>query len=154
MTQWLVTGASGMLGRDLTAILSRRGESVTGLRHADLDLTDQDAVSAAIDRLEPDVVVNCAAWTAVDDAEGSEDKVLAVNGHGPAALASACGQTRCKLVQISTDYVFYGTGAQPYPEDGPVSPQTAYGRSKLAGERAVFGLRGYTENSGKTSCAR
>ncbi len=139
MTRWLVTGAGGMLGRDLVAILGRRGEAVTALDRAGLDLTDAAAVSAALAAARADVVVNCAAWTAVDDAEAHEEEALAVNGGGAANLAAACaaaGHTR--LVQMSTDYVFAGTSAQPYGEDDIPAPRTAYGRTKLAGECAVL----------------
>ncbi|HEX2819450.1 MAG TPA: dTDP-4-dehydrorhamnose reductase [Streptosporangiaceae bacterium] len=139
MTRWLVTGAGGMLGRDLVAILGRRGEAVTALDRAGLDLTDAAAVAGALAAIAPDVVVNCAAWTAVDDAEAHEEEALAVNGGGTANLAVACaaaGHTR--LVQLSTDYVFAGTSAQPYGEDDIPAPRTAYGRTKLAGERAVL----------------
>ncbi|MFD0887731.1 dTDP-4-dehydrorhamnose reductase, partial [Streptosporangium algeriense] len=83
-------------------------------------------------------VVNCAAWTAVDDAETHEDEALAVNGHGVRALAEACERLGALMIQPSTDYVFDGTAVEPYPEDAPTSPVNAYGRTKLAGERAVL----------------
>lgn len=137
MTKWLVTGAAGLLGRDLTGILSARGERVTGLARGDLDVTSPVSVRAAFDEHDPDVVVNCAAWTAVDDAETREDDALAVNGTGPANLAAACARTGAMLVQVSTDYVFDGTARTPYPEDAEPAPRTAYGRTKLAGEQAV-----------------
>jgi dTDP-4-dehydrorhamnose reductase len=139
MTRWLVTGAGGMLGRDLVAALERRGELVTGLDRPDLDVTDGAAVAAAVAAARPDVVVNCAAWTAVDDAEKHEERALAVNGGGPAHLAEACAAGGARLVQLSTDYVFPGTGQRPYREDDPPAPASAYGRTKLAGERAVLG---------------
>ena len=82
MTRWLVTGAAGMLGTDLVTALERRGDPVTGLDRAGLDVTDADAVAAAVARCRPDVVVNCAAWTAVDDAEAAEEQALAVNAGG------------------------------------------------------------------------
>lgn len=137
MTRWLVTGAGGLLGRDLTSLLAGLGEDVTGLTRAELDVTSAAAVSSAVETLEPDVVVNCAAWTAVDDAETREDAALAVNGHGPAHLAAACRRAAAVLVQVSTDYVFDGTAREPYPEDARPAPRTAYGRTKLAGEQAV-----------------
>jgi dTDP-4-dehydrorhamnose reductase len=87
MSRWLVTGAGGMLGRDLVIALERRGESVTGLSHSDLDVTDSAAVGSAVDRNQPDVIVNCAAWTAVDDAELREDQAFLINGIGAANLA-------------------------------------------------------------------
>jgi dTDP-4-dehydrorhamnose reductase len=86
------------------------------------------------------VVVNCAAWTAVDHAEASEEQALAINGGGAANLAAACAALGARLVQVSTDYVFAGDAARPYAEDGEPAPRTAYGRTKLAGERAVLGL--------------
>jgi len=136
-TRWVVTGADGMLGRDLVALLHREGELAQGLRRVDLDVTEASAVGALFARLRPEVVVNCAAWTAVDDAESHEEEALAVNGHGPANLAAACAATGTRLVQVSTDYVFGGTAGQPYREDAATEPRTAYGRTKLAGEQAV-----------------
>ena len=138
MTRWLVTGAGGMLGTDMVAVLTSRGEPVTGMNRAGLDVTDAAAVSDAIARCRPDVVVNCAAWTAVDDAEASEEQALAVNAGGAANLAAACAAVGARLVQISTDYVFAGDAGRPYAEDDVPAPRTAYGRTKLAGERAVL----------------
>ena len=135
-----------MLGRDLVTVLERRGEAVTGLSRSDLDITDAGAIREALARWEPAVVVNCAAWTAVDDAEASEDAALRVNGEAVAGLAACCAARGAALVQVSTDYVFDGLGREPYPEDGRPAPRTAYGRTKLAGERAVLeqpGLAGY-----------
>ncbi len=139
MTAWLVTGAGGMLGTDLVAALTASGEAVTGLDRAGLDVTDAAAVTDAVARARPTVVVNCAAWTAVDDAEATEEQALAVNCGGPANLAAACARTGARLVQVSTDYVFAGDAGRPYAEDDVPAPRTAYGRTKLAGERAVLG---------------
>ena len=105
MTRWLVTGAGGMLGADMVAVLTSRGEPVTGMNRAGLDVTDAAAVTDAIARCRPDVVVNCAAWTAVDDAEASEEQALAVNAGGAANLAAACAGLGARLVQVSTDYI-------------------------------------------------
>ena len=138
MTRWLVTGAGGMLGRDLTGLLRDRGETVTGLDRADLDVTNMAAVADAVAACRPDVVVNCAAWTGVDEAEAHEERALAVNGGGAANLAAACAVGRTRLVQVSTDYVFAGTSVRPYAEDDIPAPRSAYGRTKLAGERAVL----------------
>ena len=141
MTRWLVTGAGGMLGSDLVAALADRGEPVSGMDRASLDVTDGAAVADAIASARPDVVVNCAAWTAVDDAEASEEQALAVNAGGAAVLAAACagsGGSGTRLVQVSTDYVFAGDAGRPYAEDDVPAPRTAYGRTKLAGERAVL----------------
>jgi dTDP-4-dehydrorhamnose reductase len=142
MIRWLITGAGGMLGRDLLALLQRDGSQVTGLARADLDVVDPAAVRDAFRRARPDVAVNCAAWTAVDDAEAHEGEALAVNGSGTANLAAACAAGGARLVQISTDYVFDGTAPRPYAEDADPAPRSAYGRTKLAGERAVLGELG------------
>lgn len=138
MSRWLVTGASGMLAAELLGLLRARGESVVALTRDDLDLRDGRAVRDVVTGHGPDVVVNCAAWTAVDDAETHEREALAVNGHGVRALAEACERLGALMIQPSTDYVFDGTGTEPYPEDAPTSPVNAYGRTKLAGERAVL----------------
>ena len=146
MTRWLVTGAGGMLGQDLVTVLEGRGEAVAGLRHSDLDITDPGAVRRAVDQFQPAVVVNCAGWTAVDEAEAREGDALRLNGLAVGGLAAACAAHGSALVQVSTDYVFDGHASQPYPEDGSPAPRTAYGRTKLVGERAVLhepGLAGY-----------
>ena len=137
--RWLVTGAAGMLGRDLVDLLSA-DESVqlTTLTRADLDITDAAAVLAAVAGHE--VVVNAAAWTDVDGAETAEAAATAVNGTGVRHLAAACAAHGARLLHVSTDYVFPGDGTSPYPEDAPTAPVNAYGRSKLAGERAVAEL--------------
>ena len=137
MTRWLVTGAAGMLGRDLTALLAARHGEFTAFARADLDLTDADAVTAAVSSVKPDVVVNCAARTAVDAAEEHEAEALAVNGRGAGHLAAACANAGALLVHPSTDYVFDGHACAPYAEDAPTAPAGAYGRTKLAGEQAV-----------------
>ena len=133
MTRYLVTGAAGMLGHDLQSAL--HGRDVTALGRADLDITDPDAVDAAV--AGHDVVVNSAAYTKVDDAETHEDEAAAVNATGPALLAEAAVRHGAKLVTISTDYVFDGNGTAPYAEDAPTDPLNAYGRTKAAGEAAV-----------------
>ena len=131
----LVTGAGGMLGRDLVPVLREVAE-VTAADRAALDLTDTAALPDAV--AGHDVVVNAAAWTDVDGAETREAEATAVNGHAVAELARACAATGARLIQISTDYVFPGTGRAPYPEDAPTAPVNAYGRGKLVGERAVL----------------
>lgn len=137
-TTWLIAGAGGMLGQDVLARLGREGGKAVALdRHA-LDITDPDAVHDALGAHRPAVVVNCAAWTAVDDAEAREADALRVNGDGARNLAQACARTGAKLLQLSTDYVFAGDGTAPYPEDAPTGPRGAYGRTKLAGEQAVL----------------
>lgn len=138
MSRWLVTGASGMLATELLAHLAAAGEPVVALRRDDLDLCDGPAVRERVAADRPEIVVNCAAWTAVDDAETHEDEALAVNGHGTRTLAEACERVGARMIQPSTDYVFDGTALDPYREDAPTSPVNAYGRTKLAGERAVL----------------
>lgn len=134
--RWLVTGAGGMLGRDLLDLLADDPQiSVTALGHADLDITDPLAVTKAV--AGHDVVVNCAAWTAVDDAEAHEAEAFAVNAIGPANLARAAARDGARLLQVSTDYVFAGDADLPYAEDAPIAPASAYGRTKAAGEWAV-----------------
>jgi dTDP-4-dehydrorhamnose reductase len=133
VTRWLVTGAGGMLGREVVGLL---GSSVTALSRADLDITDASAVAAAV--AGHDVVVNCAAWTHVDGAEAQEAAATTVNGDAVSTLAGACAGSGARLLQVSTDYVFDGRGTSPYAEDAPTAPVNAYGRSKLVGERAVL----------------
>jgi dTDP-4-dehydrorhamnose reductase len=149
----LVTGGGGQLGRDLAAAAARAGITrVHAPGSAELDITDPAAVSAAVAAAASAsgssprggarlVVVNAAAYTAVDAAEreGSE-LAYAVNAEGPANLARACAVHRAHLVQVSTDYVFAGDCAEPNQVDGPTVPGTVYGRTKLAGERAVLSL--------------
>ena len=136
MTRWLVTGAGGMLGRELVALRP----DATALTRADLDITDRSAVVAAV--ADHDVVVNAAAWTDVDGAETHEAAATAVNGDGVGLLAAACAASGARLIQVSTDYVFDGRGTVPYPEDWPTAPVNAYGRSKLVGERAALAAGG------------
>ena len=141
--RWLVTGARGMLGHDVVAVLRERGAEVTAAGRAELDVTDAVAVAAAVGG--HDVVVNCAAWTAVDDAETREDDAFAVNALGAANVARACAAAGARLVHISTDYVFSGSGeraasGQGYAEGDPPDPRSAYGRTKAAGERSVAEL--------------
>jgi len=137
--RWLVTGAGGMLGRDVVEELRGRDEEVIGLDRAALDITRPGAVEDAFAEHRPDIVVNCAAYTAVDDAETDEERALAINGDGPRLLARAAAGQRARLVHVSTDYVFSGEArTTPYPEEHEPAPRTAYGRTKLAGERAVL----------------
>ncbi|NED99630.1 dTDP-4-dehydrorhamnose reductase [Phytoactinopolyspora halotolerans] len=133
MIRWLVTGAGGMLGHDLLALLP--ADAVTAPTHRELDVTDADTVHDAV--RGHDVVAHLAAWTDVDGAESDPDGAMSVNGTGTANVARACRTHGARLVHISTDYVFDGTAREPYPEDEPVDPVSAYGRSKAAAERAV-----------------
>ena len=147
-TAWLVTGARGQLGGDLLAVLARRpGDPVTALGRAELDLTDErqvrDVVRDWLDgvRGARPVVLNAAAYTAVDAAESDEETALLVNGRAPGRLAEELAG-RGRLVHVSTDYVFDGDATEPYPVDAPVAPRSAYGRTKAAGERAVAAAGG------------
>lgn len=133
--RWLVTGGGGMLAQDLETVVRQAGHDVEVLSRSELDITDPQACELAVRGV--DVVVNCAAWTAVDDAESREAEAFAVNAVGPANLARAASRAGARLVHVSTDYVFAGDASSPYPEDGPVAPRSAYGRTKAAGEWAV-----------------
>jgi dTDP-4-dehydrorhamnose reductase len=136
----MVVGAGGMLGQDVVAALRRDLELVVHLTRRDLDITDRSAVAATVRKHNPEVLVNCAAWTAVDEAETHEDEALRVNGTGTANLAAVCAAQGTRLVHISTDYVFGGDARRPYSERDAPDPRTAYGRTKLAGEQAVLEL--------------
>lgn len=119
-------------------VLQRGDEhEVSGIDYPDVDIADAASVAAAIAAASPDVVVNCAAYTSVDAAEEDEGRALAINGLGPRLLAEQCRDRGAWLVHISTDYVFDGTATSPYAEDAAPSPASAYGRTKLAGDRAV-----------------
>ena len=134
----LVTGGNGQLGSALVDLLSARTADVAlGIDLPDIDITAPDSVREVFAQFAPDVVINCAAWTAVDAAEEHEADALKVNGDGPRVLAEACKVAGAWLVQISTDYVFAGDANTPYAEDARPDPKTAYGRTKLAGEIAV-----------------
>ena len=137
----LVTGAAGMLGRDVVAAANDAGHEVVALTRADLDIADAAAVRAAVVDARPDAVVNCAAWTDVDGAEAEEAAATAVNGDGAGHVAAATAEAGALLVHVSSDYVFDGEAHEPYEEDAPTGPRSAYGRSKLAGEHAVAGDR-------------
>jgi len=131
--KWAVLGHAGMLGQDLMLGLSDR--DVLGFDRAEFDITNIESVRSILSDF--DVVVNCAAWTAVDDAEVNEAAALAINGTGPANVAQVCSEIGAKLVHISTDYVFSGDADVPYAENEITQPKSAYGRTKLAGENAV-----------------
>src|SRR5687767_12021909 len=133
----VVTGAGGMLGRDVVRAAATAGHDVVGLPRAELDVTDEAAVRRALSQASPDAVVNCAAWTDVDGAEAEETQATRVNGDGAGFVADAATQAGAGIVHVSSDYVFDGTKSAPYVESDPTSPLSAYGRSKLAGERAV-----------------
>lgn len=131
----LVTGARGQLGLDTVAALSDE-HVVTGLGHDELDVADADAVRAAISTVRPGVVVNCAAWTAVDACENDPDRAHRINAGGPANLVAALDEFGGHLIQVSTDYVFDGAKNSPYTACDEPNPISVYGASKLAGEQA------------------
>ena len=134
---WLVVGAGGMLGQDMVAAIAGAGHGVRGVDRESVDITDPASVDSVVAAGRYDVVVNCAAWTAVDDAESNEGPAFAVNAVGPALVARASRRTGARLVQISTDYVFGGDATTPYAESTPPAPRSAYGRTKVSGEWAV-----------------
>jgi dTDP-4-dehydrorhamnose reductase len=131
----LVTGAGGQLGADL--LRAGGGVQVVGLSRAELDIGDPAAVEKAVVDVAPDVVLNAAAYTAVDAAETDEATAALINAEAPATLARVCALHDAGLVHVSTDYVFAGDATAPYEVDAPTGPTSAYGRTKLAGERAV-----------------
>jgi dTDP-4-dehydrorhamnose reductase len=132
----LVTGAAGMLGTDVVAAAAA-GHDVVAFTRGDLDITDSDAVRLAVSDVQPDAVINCAAWTDVDAAEAAEAQATLINGDGAGHVAAAAASVGAHVVHVSTDYVFGGDATSPYREDAPTGPIGAYGRSKLAGELAV-----------------
>ncbi|GAA0402270.1 dTDP-4-dehydrorhamnose reductase [Streptomyces luteireticuli] len=135
----LITGARGMLGRDVAAALRAAGHDVVPLGRDVLDISCPSSVRSALAAVRPRTVVNCAAYTAVDAAEHDEPTAHRVNADGPRHLAEACADSGTRLVHISTDYVFAGDAAKgAYDESAPTRPRTVYGRTKLAGERAVL----------------
>jgi dTDP-4-dehydrorhamnose reductase len=138
VTRWLVTGGSGQLGSEVVALLRARGAGVVAPSHAELDIADEGSVEAAFLAHRPDVVVSCAAYTAVDAAESDVAGATLLNATAPALLATASGRTGSRLLHVSTDYVFAGDGTAPYAEDAPTAPRSVYGATKLAGEEAVL----------------
>ena len=142
MTRYLITGAGGQLGADLLRVLSTRDavpdDEAVGLARAQLDISDVAAVHDALAELKPDVVINAAAYTAVDAAETDEAGATLGNVTGPRNLAAATSKTGARLVHVSTDYVFAGDADNPYDEDSPTDPRSVYGRTKRDGELAVL----------------
>ena len=138
MTRLLVTGSQGQLGRALLRLAAERGVEAVGHDLDTLDITDPAAVLAETVRVRPTVLVNCAAYTAVDRCEEDEAAATAVNGTAVGHLAGAAARLDARLVHVSTDYVFDGRAASPYREHDPVAPASAYGRSKLVGEELAL----------------
>lgn len=141
----LVTGVGGQLGHDVMHELKKRGHEaigtdVQGVCDVTLDITDAAAVGAAVREIKPDALIHCAAWTAVDAAEDQAELVRAINAGGTANLAAACKESGCKMMYISTDYVFDGQGTDPWqPDCKDYKPLNVYGQTKLEGELAVAG---------------
>ncbi len=135
LVEVLVTGAAGMLGQDVVRALRGAGHRVTATDLPEVDILDPECCEAVVPGHE--VVVNTAAYTAVDAAESDEPAAFAVNAVGPANLARAARAAGARLLHVSTDYVFSGDASTPYAEDAPVAPRSAYGRTKAAGEWAV-----------------
>jgi dTDP-4-dehydrorhamnose reductase len=137
----LVTGARGMLGREVVQTMEMHGHEVWGTDVASsdehLDITRPDQIRYAIASFRPEWIVNCAAYTNVDGAEDHEEEALLLNAKGPEMLSRVCRKAQVKLAHISTDYVFDGTKDTPYTEDDPPCPINVYGASKLAGENAI-----------------
>jgi dTDP-4-dehydrorhamnose reductase len=133
----LITGAAGMLGTDVQLAAAAEGHEAVALARTALDISDRDAVMAAVAQAQPDAVINCAAYTNVDGAEADPDAAGAANSSGPGFLAEAIAGTGAWLVHVSTDYVFDGTKTSPYLESDPTGPRSVYGSTKLLGERAI-----------------
>jgi dTDP-4-dehydrorhamnose reductase len=133
----LVTGAAGMLGKDLVRAAEAAGHDVVGLTREDADITDLEAIEAAVGGAAPDIVINCAGWTDVDGAEASPEDAHRANADGAGNVATAAARSGAWIVQISTDYVFDGNKRSPYVESDAPGPLSSYGSSKLAGEREV-----------------
>jgi len=131
----MITGASGMVGHDLVSALKLQDEDVVALGKRELDITDQKAVERAADEAKPSIIVNCAAYTKVDDAETNEVVAMAVNGSSVGHLVHVADRHHALLVQISTDFVFDGQGRSPYTITDRTGPLSSYGRSKLVGEQ-------------------
>jgi dTDP-4-dehydrorhamnose reductase len=139
MTAILVTGASGQLGSELRERSARySGYNFVFTDAGEMDITDADATAAFIKDLSPSWVINCAAYTAVDKAEEEEELATLINGKGVGNIVNALAGSDCRLIHISTDYVFDGSRPVPYLEDDTPSPASAYGRSKLAGEKSAM----------------
>ena len=134
----LVTGVKGQLGFDVVNELTKRGHGAVGVDVSDMDVTDAESVNRVMQKVKPDAVIHCAAWTAVDAAEDNEDKVRLVNAVDTENIVKECKALDCKLIYISTDYVFDGKGEKAWlPDCKDYSPLNVYGKTKLEGELAV-----------------
>lgn len=139
----LVTGSNGQLGYDVINELRKRSHSAVGFDIDRLDITDKSSVDETIDFEKPDAVIHCAAWTAVDAAESNEEQCRLVNKTGTEYIAAACKRNDCKLIYLSTDYVFDGEGERPWQPDDARNPLNVYGKTKYEGELAVEQLEKY-----------
>ena len=139
----LVTGVKGQLGHDVVNELKKRGHTAIGVDIDEMDITDAASVEHVIKEAAPDAVIHCAAYTAVDAAEDNEDLCRRVNAGGTANIAQVCGELNCKLMYISTDYVFSGQGTRPWEPDDERQPLNVYGQTKYEGELAVERLEKY-----------
>lgn len=137
-TRTLVLGGTGQLGREVVALGRRARMPVLGLSHRECDITDREAIAHWMHSFHPELVINCAAYTQVDDCEHNPASAHAVNELGPMLLVQAAEKAGARLVQVSTDYVFDGQSTEPYTEDSPTAPRSVYGESKLAGERRAL----------------
>lgn len=133
----LVTGATGQLGYDVCRVLLQRGIEHIGVGTAAFDITNRESTQAFIENYHPDAIIHCAAYTKVDLAEDEAERCMRVNAEGTRNVALACRECGAKMMYISTDYVFPGTGSTPWETDAPTEPLNVYGHSKLAGEQAV-----------------
>ena len=135
---WLIVGGGGQLGHCMATFLEKKSIDFVSLDRSSLDISNSQQVSDVVHDLQPSIVLNAAAWTAVDEAEDQETEAMAVNAIGPKNLAKAAVYIHAQLIHISTDYVFNGSSKEPYRVDSPTQPSNAYGRTKLAGENAVL----------------
>lgn len=133
----LITGVSGQLGFDIFNELQSRGIDCVGTKPQDFDITNEYEVLEYINKISPSVVVHCAAYTAVDNAQDEEEMCMLINAKGSENIAKACAKIDAKMLYISTDYVFDGTGEEPFETNSKTNPLNIYGQSKLDGEKAV-----------------
>lgn len=133
----LITGAAGQVGRELDTTFAAAGHHVTATDQATLDIADRDAVLAAVTAIQPDVVVNAAAWTAVDACEGDPDRAFGLNALAVRHVVEGARRVEAHVCHLSTDYVFDGDQPDPYREWDPPCPRSVYGRSKLGGEHEL-----------------
>jgi dTDP-4-dehydrorhamnose reductase len=140
--RYLLTGAAGQLGSAFRARLGSSGAEFVAVGRAELDLANSAAIREMVARVQPDVILNCAAYNAVDQAEGDASGAFAVNAFAVLELARAAAEGGATLVHYSTDFVFDGTATAPYGEDAPANPTSVYGQSKLVGEWMALSVPG------------